>query len=124
MNKVAIQIVGLVTLFTMGISYSLATEVDPSANEASVLEQGKQLVFDRKKGNCLACHAISGGELMGNLGPELVNMKGRYPDKRILKDQIWDATKQNPATSMPPFGRHRMLTDEEINKVVEYIYSL
>jgi sulfur-oxidizing protein SoxX len=117
MNKVAIQIVGLATLFTVGIPYSLAVE-------ANVLEQGKEIAFDRKKGNCLACHAISGGELVGNLGPELVDMKTRYPDKKRLRNQIWDATKGNPATSMPPFGRHRMLTSEEIDKVVEYIYSL
>lgn len=117
MNRVVIQMVGLVTLFTIGIPYSLATE-------ANILEQGREIAFDRKKGNCLACHSISGGELVGNLGPELMNMKSRYPDKEKLRSQIWDATKGNPATSMPPFGKHRMLTNEEINKVVEFIYTL
>jgi len=117
MNRAVIQVVSLVTLFTIGIPYSLAVE-------ANTVEQGKAIAFDRKKGNCLACHAVSGGVLAGNLGPELVDMKTRYPDKKRLRNQIWDATKANPATSMPPFGRHRMLTEEEIDKVVEFIYTL
>tara|TARA_R110001606_G_C15402875_1_gene653451 strand:+ start:8434 stop:8805 length:372 start_codon:yes stop_codon:yes gene_type:complete len=123
MNRALMQIVGLVTLFTIGIPYSFATEAPLSA-EAKIVQQGKEIAFDRKKGNCLACHAIAGGDLVGALGPELIDIKSRYPEKKLLKDQIWDATINNPATSMPPFGRHRMLTNEEINKVVEFIYSL
>ena len=38
---------------------------------ASDIEQGKKVAFDRKKGNCLACHMIAGGELPGNIGPPL-----------------------------------------------------
>ena len=51
-------------------------------------------------------------------------MKLRYPDKRKLHDQIWDATAANPNTIMPPFGRHQILTEEEIDEVVEYVYTL
>lgn len=94
------------------------------AADKSVLEQGKELAFDRTKGNCLACHQIEGGQLPGNIGPPLVAMKARFPDKAKLRAQIWDATKANPNTMMPPFGRHEIMTEEEIDKVVEYIYSL
>ncbi len=87
-------------------------------------EEGKKIAFDRKKGNCLACHIIEDGELPGVLGPPLVAVKARYPDKAILREQIWDPSKRNPATSMPPFGKHRILTEDEIDKVVEYIHSL
>lgn len=94
------------------------------AADAQVLEDGKKIAFDRKLGNCLACHSIEGGELPGNIGPALVAMKVRFPDKAALRAQIWDATKKNPNTMMPPFGRHEILTEAEIDKVVEFIYSL
>ncbi len=123
MSKLLKQLAGLLTIFAIGIPYSLAAEADLTG-EAKLIQQGKEIVFDRTKGNCLACHAIAGGELVGDLGPELIDIKSRYPEKKLLKAQIWDATVSNPLTSMPPFGKHRMLTDEEINKVVEYIYSL
>jgi len=95
-----------------------------SAADASVVEQGKQIAFDRKKGNCLACHQIEGGALPGNIGPPLVAMKARFPDKAKLRAQIWDSTKNNPNSMMPPFGRHEILTEGEIDKVVEFIYTL
>ncbi len=96
-----------------------------AAEEAeSVIEQGKAVSFDRKKGNCLACHQIEGGNLPGNIGPPLIAMKARYPDKAKLRAQIWDATKANPNSIMPPFGRQHILSESEIDKIVEYIYTL
>ncbi len=94
------------------------------AGDKSVVEEGKKLAFDRKKGNCLACHAIEGGDLPGNIGPPLVAMKARFPDKAKLHAQIYDARKSNPHTIMPPFGPHKILNDEEIDKIVEFIYTL
>ena len=88
------------------------------------LEQGKELAFNRFKGNCLACHYVEGGELTGNYGPPLVAMKMRYPDREALRLQIWDAAVKNPDTRMPPFGRNRILTEEEIDLVTDYIQSL
>lgn len=95
-----------------------------SAEETSVIEEGKKLAFDRKKGNCLACHMIAGGDLAGNIGPPLIAMKARFPDKEKLRAQIYDARMANPNTIMIPFGPHGVLTDEEIDKVVEFVYSL
>jgi sulfur-oxidizing protein SoxX len=96
-----------------------------AADEAgSVIEKGKAVAFDRKLGNCLACHAIDDGTLPGNIGPPLIAMKLRYPDKAKLRAQIWDATVANPNSIMIPFGRHRVLTEEQIDQVVEYIYTL
>ena len=85
---------------------------------------GKQLVMTRSKGNCLACHAIDDGNLPGNLGPPLVSMQLRFPDKAILRAQIWDATERNPNSRMPPFGKHRILSEEEIDLILDYVYSL
>ncbi len=94
-----------------------------SASEATIAE-GKKLAFNRKLGNCLACHAIAGGSLPGDIGPPLIAMKARFPDKAKLRAQIWDATAKNPNSIMPPFGRHDMLTDKQIDKITDYIYSL
>lgn len=90
----------------------------------SMVEEGKQLAVNRIKGNCLACHAFDGGELPGNIGPPLLAMKARFPDKSRLRAQIWDATQFNPDSAMVPFGRHKVLTGEEIDKIVEYIWTL
>lgn len=113
------------TLLMLAISLTtLFYATTTLAAEASVVAQGKDIAFDRKKGNCLSCHQISGGTMMGNIGPPLVAMKARFPDKNKLRAQIWDSTKANPNSMMPPFGRHRVLTEAEIDKVVEYIYTL
>lgn len=107
-------------------SLALAPVAAVSAQEAeaSASAQGKQVAFDRRKGNCLACHAIEGGDLAGNIGPPLVAMKARFPDKARLRAQIWDSTKTNPNSIMPPFGRHQILTEKEIDQIVEYMYTL
>ncbi|MBZ0070694.1 MAG: sulfur oxidation c-type cytochrome SoxX [Gammaproteobacteria bacterium] len=107
-----------------GLALGPSAAVAAEAAAASVVEQGKQIAFDRRKGNCLSCHHVDGGELPGNIGPPLVAMQARFPDKAKLRAQIWDSTKANPNSMMPPFGRHKILTDAEIDKVVDYIYTL
>ena len=67
---------------------------------------------------------MADGTLPGNIAPPLVAMSLRYPDKAKLRAQIWDATVANPSTIMPPFGRHQIITEEEIDEVVEYVYTL
>jgi len=104
-------------------SLSLSIPATATAEEASVIEQGKKIAFNKKKGNCLACHAIKGGKLPGNIGPALVDIKSRY-DKSALKTQISDARSVNPNTIMPPFGPHEILSKGEIDKVVEFISTL
>jgi len=97
----------------------------PSALAAdSVVEKGKEVAFDRKLGNCLACHAMDDGTLPGNIGPPLISMQLRFPDKAKLRAQIWDATVNNPNTIMIPFGRNGVLSEEQIDQVVEYVYTL
>ncbi len=101
----------------------LLTAVSGVAIAAQAMD-GKTLVMKRSKGNCLACHAIADGELPGNIGPPLIAMKARFPDADILRKQIWDATAGNPDTRMPPFGRHGILSGDEIDLIVEYLYTL
>ncbi len=95
-----------------------------SVANADAVSDGKKIALDRKKGNCLTCHMIAGGSLAGNIGPPLIAMKARFPNKADLRAQIWDPTHKNPNTIMPPFGMHRILTEKEIDLVTEYILSL
>ena len=81
------------------------------------------LAFDRSKGNCLTCHDIKGGDAPGNLGPPLADMKGRFPDRKELAAIVFDETKRNPQTVMPPFGRNLILTDGEIEAIVDFLYT-
>ncbi len=85
--------------------------------------QGGCIAIDRIKGNCMACHEIA-GTTYGNIAPALVNMAQRWPDKAKLREQIYDASKANPNTVMPPFGRNQILTPDEIDKVVDFVLSL
>jgi len=102
----------------------LSSPFSTARADESAAAQGKAVAFDRKLGNCLACHAMDDGDLPGNIGPPLVSMKLRYPDKAKLRAQIWDSTVNNPNTIMPPFGRHKLLTEKQIDQVVEFVYSL
>ena len=107
-----------VLLGAMALSPSIAV-----ADEAMVAE-GKKIAEDRKKGNCFACHDYKDASLAGNVGPPLVAMKARFPEKAKLRAQIWDATKANPNSMMPPFGKHEVLSDKEIDAITEWVWTL
>ena len=92
--------------------------------QADEFAEARAMAFDRNKGNCLACHMIAGGEMPGLVAPPLMMMKQRFPDREVLKEQIWDATIRNPESVMPPYGRHGVFTEEELERVVDYIHSL
>ncbi len=85
---------------------------------------GKAIAWDRKGGNCLACHSMPEGNSPGNLGPPLIAMQARFPDRQKLYAQIYDATQLNPDSRMPPFGQYQILTESEINAVIDYLYTL
>ena len=85
--------------------------------------EGEKLAFDRSKGNCLTCHDIKGGDAAGNVAPPLADMKARFPDRRELVAIISDETKRNAQTVMPPFKRNLILTDQEIEAIVDFLYT-
>ena len=87
-------------------------------------EAGMKVANDRKTGNCVACHVMPDAESPGAIGPPLIQMQARYPDMEKLRAQIWDATEANPESSMPPFGKHGILTEEQFNDVLAYIWSI
>ncbi len=90
---------------------------------AAAPSQGEQLAFSRAKGNCLTCHDIKGGPDPGNVGPPLMGMKARFPDRKELIAIVSDETKRNPTTVMPPFKRNLILNDKEIEAIVDFLYT-
>lgn len=114
----------ITTLLLLTIVIGVQSGQADETPSVEALEQGKAIAFTRAKGNCLACHVIAGGELAGNYGPPLLMMKTRFPDRADLRAQIWDASEREPTTRMPPYGRHRILTEDEIDLLVDFIYSL
>jgi len=111
-------------LFSLTFSLGLLSPVIAAEGDGAT---GQSLAFDRNKGNCLACHAIPGDAKAvspGDIGPALIGMKSRFPDSAKLRAQIWDATVLNPRTSMPPFGKNKVLTEPEIDLVTDYILGV
>ena len=102
----------------------LGLVASPPARAQSAAAEGQKLAFDRGKGNCLTCHAIKGGDLPGTIGPALTDIKSKYPNRDDLVAILFDETKRNPQTVMPPFGRNRILTEKEINAVVDFLQTL
>jgi len=101
----------------------LAVVLFAGAHASAQTLPGQALAFDRSKGNCLTCHDIKGGDSPGNLGPPLADMKTRFPDRKELRAIVFDETKHDPQTVMPPFGRNLILTDGEIEAIVDFLYT-
>jgi sulfur-oxidizing protein SoxX len=119
------QIAAACAISAIMLSASTLTQAADAAPKKEM--SGKDLAFDKKKGNCLACHAmptVPDVESAGMYGPPLIAMSARYPDKAKLRAQIWDATVANPNTSMIPYGKHGVLSEQEIDKVTDFVYGL
>ena len=66
---------GLAALLLLGL---VATSQTVSAKEMSIQEKiaaGKKIAWNRRRGNCLACHVMDSGELPDNTAPALMMMK-------------------------------------------------
>lgn len=110
---------------------TLPTETDCSKIENKSPEiAGWCAAVNRRQGNCLACHIFvtpkwpEGFPEGGNTAPPLVGMKARFPDKSVLRGQVNEPRDANPDTMMPPFGTHGLLTDKQIDNIVEFLYTL
>ncbi|MEE8482220.1 MAG: sulfur oxidation c-type cytochrome SoxX [Acidiferrobacterales bacterium] len=132
-SAAAVLIVGLALSPTVYAGLGAKGEMPGKKACKSAMKAGKDravmggcIATDRKGGNCFACHYFKGLEKTrvqaGDIGPALFNVKRLGKDK--LKAQVFDATKINPATSMPPFGRHKILNGKEIDLVVDWLMTL
>jgi len=116
----AVQALGILLLAAAG------TGSPAFADQAPGVAAGARLAHEVTKGNCLACHAMpsdANAVTSATIGPPLVAMRARFPDRETLRRQVWDAGLINPDTVMPPFGKHQILTTEEIELIVDYLYT-
>jgi sulfur-oxidizing protein SoxX len=90
-----------------------------ACNAASAAPDAKTLVI----GQCQQCHEIKGIGDFGNVGPSLVDLKSRFHDRKDVVAIVNDETTRNPQTVMPPFGRNLILTKQEIDMIVDYLYN-
>ncbi|MEP7155332.1 MAG: c-type cytochrome [Betaproteobacteria bacterium] len=87
---------------------------------------GRELFMDPAKGNCDACHAV-GASLPAakrKIGSDLSNIQSRYPDKTRLRADIWELGARMAETVMPAYGKNRILTETEIDALVNYVQTL
>ena len=107
--------------------FVLAAAVGGIARRARALSCARiRRASDAKKlvaANCEQCHEVKGVQNFGNVGPSLVDLKERYPNRKDVTAIITDETQRNPLTVMPPFGRNLILTKDEIDVIVDYLYK-
>lgn len=86
--------------------------------------RGKEIALSPQRGNCVTCHHLPGDDWPGTVGNSLLQYKKyEYTADRIYQ-QIYDARIFNPASVMPPFGSHNLLSDQEIRDLVAYLQSI
>ena len=101
------------------------------------IERGKKIFISRKV-NCLSCHEapIIEEKFHGNFGPPLYGIGSRY-NKEELRLRIIDSKSINPDTIMPSYFKkikfertpgeflnRTILSAQEVEDLVEYLYSL
>lgn len=88
---------------------------------------GRTLFLDVKKGNCASCHQAprdAGVKSLSTIGPVLLDMQARYAEPRLLAEAIAGTGKRVPDSAMPPYARHRILTEPEIAAIARYVSTL
>jgi sulfur-oxidizing protein SoxX len=106
--------------------------------KAGDAEKGRALAINRKKGNCLACHAmpIPEQQFHGETGPTLYGVGNRLSEGE-LRLQLVNSKVTNENTLMPSFYRtfgfnrplknfagKSILTAQEVEDIVAYLKTL
>ena len=110
----------------------------PLAGLKGRAERGQDIIIDRRKGNCLICHAIPSLDVpfQGEVGPSLGGLSQRLSEGEI-RLRVIDQSRINPMTVMPSYYRIEGLRDvapayrgkpvldaQEIEDVVAYLLTL
>jgi sulfur-oxidizing protein SoxX len=112
-----------IRLFTLAGLVAAALPAAVSAQK----DAGLELFIRPDKGYCIACHqvpAAAGPQTRSNVGPALEGTRMRAIGRAGLRELLRDPTRANPETVMPPYGKHRLLDDREIDRVTEYLLAL
>jgi L-cysteine S-thiosulfotransferase len=101
-------------------------------------ERGREIVLDRRSGNCLICHALPAIDqhFQGELGPALAGVGERLSTGQI-RLRLIDQSRINATTIMPPYYRvdalshvapeyigQTALQAQQIEDVVAYLSTL
>lgn len=125
MRNVAKKIATASAVAVLMGSFTLAPQIVGAAEKKMTPAQaGKKVAENRKKGNCFACHAYEGSKLAGNIGPPLVAMKARFPDRNKLRKQMNDPQSNNANTLMPPYGKHEIISKKDVENIIDWLYTL
>ena len=115
----------------------LAALLLPLAAWAGDAAKGRAIATGGGEASCVLCHAIRGAPgTAGNLGPSLDGVGSRLSAAE-LRARIVDASRLNPRTVMPPYGRTEglvqvaspyrgkpLLSDAQIDDVVAFLLTL
>lgn len=115
----------------------LAALLVPVAAWAGNAEKGRAIATASAEASCVLCHAIPDATgPAGTMGPSLAGVGTRLGPEE-LKARIVDASRLNPKTAMPPYGRTEglyqvaapyrgkpLLTAEQIDDVVAFLLTL
>ena len=99
---------------------ALAAAIAPRAHAQK--DQGLEIFIRPDKGYFIACHKVpaqAGPATRSNLGPALAGARMRELGSSRLHELLRDPTPANPDTVMPPFGKHHILEEREIDRVTE-----
>lgn len=94
--------------------------VTTAEQEKETKPTGKELAVTY----CQACHYFEGTDQAGSVAPPLVGMKARFPDQSRLRDLIYDPHVTKAHTMMPPFGRNGLLSEAQIEQIIQFLYTL
>ena len=131
------------TAAALGAVFSVAitdgVSIDKSlTGKAGDAKKGRSLAIHRKKGNCLACHAMPIPEqaFHGNIGPNLAGVANHYSEGE-LRLRLVDPKVINKDTIMPAFykktGLSRVLKKfkgktvlgaQDIEDIIAYLMTL
>ena len=109
----------------------------PVAAWAGNAERGRAIATGHEEAACILCHEIPGVKrAAGNIGPSLAGVGSRFRADE-LRARIVDASRIDPRTVMPPYGRTSglydvaaryrgkpLLTREQIDDVVAFLLTL
>ena len=110
----------IITTFSVCLAITAFT-VNAGETHKDTVQEGKRLTLEY----CQACHQYAGTEQAGTVAPPLLGMKARFPDRKKLYNIIYDPqVTMKKDTMMPPFGRNKLLAKDEIEKVIDFLYTL
>jgi sulfur-oxidizing protein SoxX len=100
--------------------------------------RGREIAFNRERGNCIVCHVIPAADDRGHgdVGPSLKGVASRLSEGQ-MRLRLVDGRRLNPASLMPsyhsvdgltrvakPYAGKPVLAAQEIEDVLAYLMTL